>query len=250
MADPATAPDTAQSAADATESVPVEVTDQLFRYLQDGGPILYLLLVISVIALTLIIVKLIQLWILRVHARGFIDPVLHCWQEGRRGEAVGLLKAERSPVARVLETALRGSSGGVGEELLKEEISRVASRELDNLRTGLRPLALIASISPLIGLLGTVIGMINAFQALQDAGSAVDPSILSGGIWVALLTTAAGLIVAIPAAAAHNWMEGIVYRAQRVMEDAVTQVFTAGVVQEMGTGHPTSPHGARAQPAI
>ena len=145
----------------------------------------------------------------------------------------GALGRERNPVARVLETALRGAGGDVrGDTLAREEVARVAGLQLDTLRSGLRALALIASISPLIGLLGTVIGMIAAFQTLQEAGNRVDPSILSGGIWVALLTTAAGLIIAIPAAAAHNWMEGIVYRAQRAMEDAATQVFT----RPAGTG--------------
>ena len=147
---------------------------------------------------------------------------------------------------------MHGSAGAARrEDLVKEEITRVAGLQLDNLRSGLRPLALIASISPLIGLLGTVLGMINAFQALQNAGNRVDPSILSGGIWVALLTTAAGLIVAIPAAAAHNWMEGVVYRTQRAMEDAVTRVFTGHVTPALsGSEAASAGTGAEvAQPA-
>jgi biopolymer transport protein ExbB len=108
---------------------------------------------------------------------------------------------------------------------------------------------LIANLSPLIGLLGTVIGMINAFQALQNAGNKVDPSILSGGIWVALMTTAAGLIIAIPSAAAHNWMEGVVYRAQRAMEDAVTRVFTGQVALAPSGSEPAVGGTEAAQPA-
>ena len=91
--------------------------------------------------------------------------------------------------------------------------------------------------------------MINAFQALQNAGNKVDPSILSGGIWVSLLTTAAGLIIAIPAAAAHNWMEGVVYRAQRAMEDAVTRVFTAQIVPATGSIQPAGSGVEAVQPA-
>jgi biopolymer transport protein ExbB len=163
---------------------------------------------------------------------------------------LGILGGERNPVARVLEVALHGSrSKAHGEGLLKEEITRVAGLQLDNLRSGLRPLALIANISPLIGLLGTVLGMINAFQALQNAGNKVDPSILSGGIWVALLTTAAGLIIAIPAAAAHNWLEGVVYRAQRAMEDAVTRAFTMHIGPATGGREPVNPGVDAAQPA-
>jgi biopolymer transport protein ExbB len=201
MADPIIAQ---AGAANLTEAVPVGAVEQLFRFMEDGGPILYLLLIISILALTLIIAKLIQFWMLRIYGQGFVEPVLYAWRNGRNGEALDILGSQRNPVARVLEVALHGSAGEAPrEELLKEEITRVAGLQLDNLRSGLRPLALIANISPLIGLLGTVLGMINAFQALQNAGNRVDPSILSGGIWVALLTTAAGLIVAIPAAAVN-----------------------------------------------
>jgi biopolymer transport protein ExbB len=229
-----------------TEAVPSSAVEQAFRFMEDGGPILYLLLAVSILALTLIISKLIQFWTLRVHVHGFVEPALHSWHDGRNKEALGILSRQRNPVARVLESALVGSAAGArSEELIKEEITRIAGLELDNLRSGLRPLALIANISPLIGLLGTVLGMINAFQALQAAGNKVDPSILSGGIWVALLTTAAGLIIAIPAAAAHNWMEGVVYRAQRAMEDAVTQVFTAPIILATDGSQPAGAEAAR-----
>ena len=237
MADPNI---TKAAAANVGQAVPPGAVEQFFRFMEDGGPILYLLLVVSILALTLIVVKLIQFWMLRIHARGFVDPALQAWHEGRTREAMGILDGQRNPVARVLEVALHGSPGAArGEELLKEEITRVAGLQLDNLRSGLRPLALIAAISPLIGLLGTVLGMINAFQALQNAGNKDDAAILSGGIWVALLTTAAGLIIAIPAMAAHNWMEGIVHRTQRAMEDVVTRVFTLKIVPATGPGQPT-----------
>jgi len=238
------------AAANAADAAPVGSVAQFFRFMEDGGPVLYLLLVISVLALTLIVIKLIQFWMLRVRTHGFVEPALRSWHEGRIKEALSILGSQRNPVARVLEVALNGAARAAhGQELLKEEITRVAGLQLDNLRSGLRPLALIASISPLIGLLGTVLGMINAFQALQNAGNRVDPSILSGGIWVALLTTAAGLIIAIPAAAAHNWMEGVVYRTQRAMEDAVTRVFTLQIVPATGGGQPTGPGAEAAQPA-
>ena len=95
-------------------------------------------------------------------------------------------------------------------------------------RTGLRALELVATIAPLIGLLGTVLGMIAAFQALQTSGNSADPSVLAGGIWEALLTTAAGMAVAIPASAALTWFESVADRVQADMEDAATRIFTAG----------------------
>ncbi|WP_346348176.1 MULTISPECIES: MotA/TolQ/ExbB proton channel family protein [unclassified Sulfitobacter] len=92
------------------------------------------------------------------------------------------------------------------DQLAREEVTRLAAHELAVLRGGLRPLELIATIAPLIGLLGTVLGMIEAFQALETSGGQADPSALAGGIWEALLTTAAGM--AIPAAVALSWFEG------------------------------------------
>ena len=101
--------------------------------------------------------------------------------------------------------------------------------KLERLRSHLRALEIIGTLSPLLGLLGTVLGMIEAFRQLEMAGSQVDPAILSGGIWQALLTTAVGLTVAIPVVLAHSWLERRVERCGHQMEDAVTRVFTRGL---------------------
>ena len=233
--------ETATETPAASETAPGGLFDQLFLWLDDGGPVLYLLLAISVIALTIILVKLFQFLLLGAGSRRFVDSALEEARAARPDGALAHLAASRHPVARVMEAALRGAADpGLSEERAKEEVVRVASLHLDGLRSGLRALALIATISPLIGLLGTVLGMIEAFQSLEAAGSRVDPAILSGGIWVALLTTAAGLIVAIPAAAAHNYFEGAVYRWRRAMEDAATRVFTLPD-GALGAGRQASP---------
>jgi biopolymer transport protein ExbB len=101
----------------------------------------------------------------------------------------------------------------------------VARNLIARARSGLRPLELIATIAPLLGLLGTVLGMIAAFQALQEAGNRADPATLAGGIWEALLTTAAGMAVAIPASMALTWFESVVDRLRLEMEDAATRIF-------------------------
>jgi biopolymer transport protein ExbB len=110
--------------------------------------------------------------------------------------------------------------------VLQDELSRQANNLIHQLRSFLRPLEVIASLSPLLGLMGTVLGMIVAFQQMEAAGSQVDPSVLSGGIWQALLTTAAGLAVAIPTAAAYSWLDRKVERISHQLNDVVTQVFT------------------------
>ena len=114
----------------------------------------------------------------------------------------------------------------VSDEDAREETTRVARLELLRAREGLRPLELIASIAPLLGLLGTVLGMIEAFQALQESGNRADPAALAGGIWEALLTTAAGMAVAIPAGVALSWFEAVADRVQADLEDGATRIFT------------------------
>jgi len=106
-------------------------------------------------------------------------------------------------------------------------LERQAAEVLESLRSWFRPLEVIASLAPLLGLFGTVLGMISAFQQLEQAGNRVNPAILSGGIWEALLTTAVGLAVAIPTVVALNWLERKVDRLAHDMNTIVTQVFTA-----------------------
>lgn len=112
-------------------------------------------------------------------------------------------------------------------EQAREETERVARRSLAEARRGLRVLEVISTIAPLLGLLGTVLGMIAAFQALQTSGAQADASVLAGGIWEALLTTAAGMAVAIPAALALAWFEAVVDRVASDLEDLLARVFLA-----------------------
>lgn len=201
----------------------------LIDLMDAGGPIMYVLAALSVVATAIVLAKLLR-FALRGSGPGRqTRAALDAWEAGRGEEALRLLEGDRSPAAPALARAVAGRlSGDVLESRLREEASRLAQRELDGVGSGLKTLALVATVSPLLGLLGTVIGMIDAFRAMEAAGNQVDPSILSGGIWVALLTTAAGLVVAIPAAAAHGLLEAHADRAARAFEDALTRVFTRG----------------------
>lgn len=227
-------------------AVPADGFTQALDLLSAGGPIMYVLAALSVLVVAVVLMKLVQFSLARAWGGGPADTALALWHKGKGDDALPVLERHASPVARVLETAMRGRLRGVlSDETLREETTRVAGLYLDDLKSGLRFLALVATLSPLLGLLGTVIGMIDAFQALEGAGNRVDPSILSGGIWVALLTTAAGLVVAIPAAAAHHWLEGVVDRIARRMEDAATQVFTHTPAESLFPGrHAVALHGA------
>ncbi|MCP1673165.1 biopolymer transport protein ExbB [Natronocella acetinitrilica] len=192
-----------------------------------GGPVVMILLAMSVVALAIVLIKSWQFQALRLHRTGFVDGVIERLAAGRADEAAALLADERNPIARVMATAIAERQRRPEHDaLVREEVGRVGARYLESLRSQLRSLEVIGALSPLLGLLGTVLGMIEAFRQLEAAGSRVDPALLSGGIWEALLTTAVGLAVAIPAVFALNWLERRVERFRHAMEDSVTRVFT------------------------
>ena len=193
----------------------------------NGGPVLILLTLLSVTAMTIVLVKLWQFARLRIGARQPVDRALALWYRHQGEEAIAALAGRRQPSARLVHRAMIGlQAPGTDEIVLREELTRFGLDLLEELRGGLRALEVIATLSPLLGLLGTVLGMIEAFRQLEQAGSQVDPSILSGGIWQALLTTAVGLSIAIPVVMLHAWLERKVDAQGHRMDDAVTRVFT------------------------
>lgn len=190
------------------------------KFLETGGPALVAIAVLSVLTLTIITWKLWRLILAGAWSSRQAGIML---QQGIAGMPVSEQKP-RSLRARFIGAAIKARA--LPDALAREEVFRLAALELNTLRSGLRPLELIVTIAPLIGLLGTVLGMIEAFQALETSAGQADPSILAGGIWEALLTTAAGMAVAIPAAVALSGFEAVVERVQTDMEDMATQLFT------------------------
>ena len=130
------------------------------------------------------------------------------------------MKLVRTAISASLDPALDATSA-------REETERVARRALSEARAGIRLLEGVATVAPLLGLLGTVLGMIEAFQALQDSGARADPSAVAGGIWEALLTTAAGRGVALTAALAVAWFDSVTESIAADMEDLATRIFLA-----------------------
>ncbi len=195
-----------------------------------GGPVVMILVFMSVVALAIVLVKLWQFSRLQLSRRDASSEILALYRQGAADEAVRQGEQQAHPASRLAALAIRGSRNeGLPVSAVREEVARVGAGYLAALRSYLRPLEVIAALAPLLGLFGTVLGMIKAFQALQDAGSRVDPSVLAGGIWEALLTTAVGLAVAMPVVAVLNWLESRIERAARDMEDSVTRVFTVGL---------------------
>lgn len=202
------------------------------EWLQLGGPVVMLLMSMSVIALAIVLLKLYQFRSMRLGQRQLAKQVLGLYQTGRRHDALLLAQSSPNPVLRLLALAISGQlRPNLSEAKVREEVYRVGADYLEQLRAYLRPLEVIASLAPLLGLFGTVLGMIEAFQQLQAAGARVDPSMLSGGIWKALLTTAVGLAVAMPVVAVVNFFDRVLARLAHDMNNAVTQIFTEDLGQ-------------------
>lgn len=199
---------------------------QLGNWLALGGPVMIVLLILSVAVATLSIIKLWEFADARIWKRDFVEPALDAMDAGRHEQALKLLDAAVGPLAEVMAQAVvAGRVAHIGAAT-RERLARLAVDRLESLRGLLRPLEVIATLAPLLGLLGTVLGMIEVFRRLQAAGDRVDASILSGGLWEALLTTAAGLGVAILALAAFHFLDRQVERLQHAMESALTRILS------------------------
>ncbi|MEM9319591.1 MAG: MotA/TolQ/ExbB proton channel family protein [Pseudomonadota bacterium] len=189
-----------------------------------GGPVVAALVILSVGALAVAIWKFVQFTRLRVGRHDQLRLALEAWDRGDLPNAEAACKRSRSHLAVVVEMVIR-SSGQLGNAAFRNRVETAAGARLDHAERGLRLLDSIAQVAPLLGLFGTVLGMIDAFQALQDAGASVDPSILAGGIWVALLTTAVGLGVAMPTTLILAWFEGQLDRDRAFAERTISRLF-------------------------
>ncbi|MCL1628839.1 MotA/TolQ/ExbB proton channel family protein [Roseibaca sp. V10] len=199
------------------------------EFLLTGGPALWAIAALSVLTLALILWKLWDMARLGAWSRGPAEAAVASWQSGAGQGALVPLAGRSGLRSRMLRRAIEARlDPAMTDAQAREDTARIAKGALMQARRGLRALELIATIAPLIGLLGTVLGMIEAFQALQAAGNRADPAALAGGIWQALLTTAAGMAVAIPASMALSWYDSICERVQADMEDLATRVFTSG----------------------
>ncbi|WP_120632223.1 MotA/TolQ/ExbB proton channel family protein [Ruegeria sp. EL01] len=202
------------------------------EFLKNGGPSIWAIAALSVITLSLILWKIWRLALIGAWSRGKAGQAVTKFESGDLDGALSTVKGRAGIRSKVVAHAIR-SIRQMPEERAREETTRVAKREIAQAGTGLRALELIATIAPLLGLLGTVLGMIAAFQALQQAGNRADPALLAGGIWEALLTTAAGMAVAIPASAALTWFEAVIDRIRRDVEDGATRLFVAQKPEEI-----------------
>ena len=195
--------------------------------LSAGGPVVLILVALSVFALAIVLVKALEFLGPALRGEHAARAAVSALRSGDVRTAWERLDGRRGLAPAILRDAIRGLADGRDPARLREDAARTSAEGLEELRSWLRPLEVIAALAPLLGLFGTVLGMIEAFAALEAAGSRVDPAALSGGIWEALLTTAVGLAVAIPAVAAFNWFERRIERAEHAHDALISALFTA-----------------------
>lgn len=196
-----------------------------WRLFLAGGPIMWPILICSIWAMAIIIDKIWHLRCIRIDTSSFLKEILGKIKEQKVKEAVSDCDSTASHIGPILKAGIlkRGRS----RLEIKEAIEDASLYEIPLLEKNLSALATIAHVSPLLGLLGTVTGMVRCFQTIQLKATSlrpVSPGDLAGGIWEALLTTVAGLVVAIPAFISYNYLVAKVNNIILEMEKAATEL--------------------------
>ena len=200
-----------------------------------GGWMMWPLLACALIGLVVIVWKLVDLTSKGARTKRVLRDVDALVSEGRIAEAVETAESSKTPAGRILAEGLRRADDGT-ERVIKS-IENAGLIEMAKLERGLVVLATVSTVAPLLGFLGTVVGMIQAFQAIELAGE-VEATTVAAGIKVALITTAAGLVIAIPVSIAHNYFVSRIDRLVIDMEESAQRTIDHLHDREIRRGAP------------
>lgn len=201
----------------------------LVNYFNQGGEFMWPVLIILIIGLAIAFERVIQLILADVNTRKFIIRVKEALQDGGVSAAEEICAATRGPVASVFQAGLMRSDEGI--EAVEKAVVAYGSIEMSFLERGLVWLSLFIALAPMFGFLGTVIGMVAAFDAIEAAGD-ISPSLVARGIKIALLTTVFGLIVAIILQFFYNYAVSKIDRIVVEMEEASIELIDSLVMKE------------------
>ncbi len=197
----------------------------LWQIFLAGGPVMWPILLCSIFAMAIILEKFWHLNKIRIDTQQFLSSILEKMKRHQVKEALEICEKTKSPISHILKAGILKYDRPRPQ--IKEAIEDASLYEIPRLEKNLSMLATIAHISPLLGLLGTVTGMVRCFQTIQAKATSfhpVSPGDLAGGIWEALLTTVAGLIVAIPTFIAYNYLVSRINSFILEMEKASTEL--------------------------
>ena len=222
--------DAINQAADAPVAAePQQMSESLFSMFTMGGPLMWVLLALSILAIYLIGRKW---WVIKNASKidpHFMKDIRDYITDGKTKSAITLCRKYDNPVARMIETGINRMGRPMAD--IQSAIENIGNVEVARLEKGLPLLATIAGGAPMIGFLGTVMGMVQAFFNMSKAGNNIDITLLSGGIYTAMLTTVGGLIVGIIAYFGYNWLTGKVGDLVYQMESS-TMEFIDIVINE------------------
>lgn len=210
---------------------PQQMSESLFSMFTMGGPLMWVLLALSILAVYLIGRKW---WVIKNASKidpHFMKDIRDYLNDGKNKSAITLCRKYDNPVARMIETGINRIGRPLSD--IQSAIENIGNVEVARLEKGLPLLATIAGGAPMIGFLGTVLGMVQAFFNMSKAGNNIDITLLSDGIYTAMLTTVGGLIVGIIAYFGYNWLTSKVSNLVYKMESSTMQ-FIDIVLHEPG----------------
>lgn len=194
----------------------------LIQLFAKGGFVMWPLLGCSVIGLAIIVERAFVFGRIRLHFLRFMEELLTLLRRGEKEGAQNFCRSSQHPVGHVARRYLENLSQP--DALRNDILRREGSLQLARLEQRLRGLSVIAHLAPLLGLLGTVTGLVTAFRRIEQLAGVVQPSDLAGGIWEALMTTVFGLAIAIPCMAAYHMFEHRADKIARQMQFAISQL--------------------------
>ena len=194
----------------------------LLSVLAKGGWLMIPIGLFSLIAVGIFIERMMVLRKAKINLNAFLLKIRQSLNKRDFDNALLICSTTPGPISKVIEKGIR--LRGQSREEIKDAIESAGRSEIYQLEKGFAALATISGVAPLTGFLGTVTGMIQAFMRIQELGGNVNATVLAGGIWEALITTAAGLIVGIPALLAYNYLVTKVQRLVFEMEVSSTNL--------------------------
>jgi biopolymer transport protein ExbB len=190
--------------------------------LRHGGPMMYLLLTVSAVAMVVFIERLLHYHRAQINSAEFLNGVRNVLKRENVVEAISICDATPGPVARLVKIAILNRDNG--RDGVREALEEAGLLEVPRLEDKLNLLATIAQIAPIMGLLGTVLGFMTVFAEIQAQGLSAHSPRLAGGIWQALVCTAFGLAIAVPSYAGYNYLVSRVNSIVLDMEKASTEI--------------------------
>jgi len=201
----------------------------LFEQLQSGGSAILFIVALSVLALAVTLERLVRFRAPLIAPAGLVNQVMPLWQDGQFAEIDALLARRPSTLAQIVGFLVKHRQ--LDTAVLSARAGDIASLALRKQQQKAYPLAVVATVAPIVGLLGTVIGMIEAFHVIAFSSGMGDPALLAGGISKALVNTAAGLAVALPALAMHHFFKSRLLGVSMELETQVNRLLDEVLMQ-------------------